>query len=153
MNRSPNSVTAARSPCSQAIWTKIKRHPAVVAKVYGPIATDGSATLEQVAEELEVERILVGRAWKDTAAKGQAMSEARVWGNFCALLHLNRGLTSARMVRPSFCFTAQYGQRQAGTYFDPARGIKGVQVPKVVEQVKELIAWQTAGYLFSDVLS
>jgi len=53
------------------------------------------------------------------------------------------------MVEPVFAITAQYEGRVGSTYFDPKRGKKGVQVVKVTESVKELVCWQSAGYLFT----
>jgi hypothetical protein len=54
---------------------------------------------------------------------------------------------------PTFAMTAQYEGRTAGTYFDPARGKKGVEMLKVTESVKELVAWSAAGYLFSTAVT
>jgi hypothetical protein len=56
-------------------------------------------------------------------------------------------------VEPVFAFTAQYEGRTAGTWFDPGRGKKGVDMLKVTESVKELISWTEAGYLFSTPLT
>jgi hypothetical protein len=54
---------------------------------------------------------------------------------------------------PTFAMTAQYEGRMAGTYFDPARGKKGVEMLKVTESVKELVAWSAAGYLFTNAVT
>jgi hypothetical protein len=132
--------------------TKIKRHPEVVARIYPTaVADSGQVTTQQLADALELERILVGQAWYDSAKKGQAQTNTRIWGNALALLHINRGLTSARTTLPTFGFTAQFEQAfQTGTYFDPKRGIKGVEVVKVIDQRKALISYQNAGYLFTN---
>ena len=132
--------------------TKIKRHPEVVARIFPTaVTTSGQVTTQQLADALELERILVGSAWYDTGKKGQAQVNARMWGNALALLHINRGINSAQTAIPTFAFTATVGTPyQAGTYQDPSRGIKGVEVTKVIDQRKALIAYQTAGYLFTD---
>lgn len=131
------------------VWLAVRRHPKTISRLYGSASTRGTARKEDVAAELGLERIEVGEAFKDSAAKGQAASMARVWGNYCALTRVERSLTSAQTVMPTFAMTAQYGTRIAGTYFDPRRGKKGVEVVKVVESVKELVSWQSAGYLFT----
>jgi len=131
--------------------TKLKRHPEVVARVFPTaVTTSGQVTTQQLADALELERILVGAGWYDSAKKGQAQSNTRIWGNALALLHINRSLSSARTAMPTFGFTAQFEQaNQAGTYLDPKRGVKGVEVVKVIDQRKALISYQNAGYLFS----
>lgn len=132
--------------------TKIKRHPEVVARIFPTaVTTSGQVTTQQLADALELEQILVGQAWYDSAKKGQAQTNARLWGNALALLHINRSLTSARTALPTFGFTAQFEQAfQTGSYFDPRRGVKGVEVVKVIDQRKALIAYQNAGYLFTN---
>jgi len=132
--------------------TKMKRHPEVVARIYPTaVTTSGQVTTQQLADALELDEILVGAGWYDSAKKGQAQTNARIWGNALALLHINRGLTGARTAMPTFGFTATFGEpNQAGTYYDPSRGVKGVDVVKVIDQRKALIAYQTAGYLFTN---
>jgi hypothetical protein len=132
--------------------TALKRHPETVARVFPTaVTTSGQITTQQLADLLELERILVGQAWYDSAKKGQTQVNARMWGNALALLRINRGLASARTAIPSFAFTATFGApNQAGTYFDPSRGVKGVNVVKVIDQRKALISYQNAGYLFTN---
>jgi hypothetical protein len=131
--------------------TKLKRHPEVVARIFPTaVTTSGQVTTQQLADALELDRILVGQAWYDTGKKGQAQSNVRMWGNALALLHINRSLSTAKTTLPTFAMTATLGTPyQAGQYFDPRRGVKGVEVVKVIDQRKALIAYQTAGYLFS----
>jgi hypothetical protein len=132
--------------------TKLKRHPEVVARIFPTaVTTSGQVTTQQLADALELDRILVGQAWYDTGKKGQAQSNVRMWGNALALLHINRSLSTAKTTLPTFAMTATLGTPyQAGQYFDPRRGVKGVEVVKVIDQRKALIAYQTAGYLFSN---
>jgi len=139
----PNTLTLGA-----AVWLALKRNPHTIARLYGSASTRGSALAADVASELGIDRVLVGNAWKDTAAKGQAMTQAAVWGNYAALTRTGNP-TAAQMVEPVFAITAQYEGRVGSTYFDPKRGKKGVQVVKVTESVKELVCWQSAGYLFT----
>ena len=139
----PNTLTLG-----PAVWLALKRNPHTIARLYGSASTRGSALLADVAAELGIDRVLVGNAWKDSAAKGQALTQAAVWGNYAALTRTGTP-AAAQMVEPVFAFTAQFEGRVGSTYFDPKRGKKGVQVVKVTESVKELVSWQSAGYLFS----
>jgi len=130
------------------VWLAIKRHSKTISRLYGSASTRGTAMLGDVAAELGLNQVAVGSAFKDSTAKGQTASLARVWGNYAALIRVGAPV-SGRMVQPTFAFTAQYEGRVAGTYFDPKRGKKGVDVIKVTESVKELVSWQAAGYLFT----
>lgn len=130
------------------VWLAIKRHPKVITRLYGSASTRGSAMMNDVAAELGLGRIVVGNAYKDSTAKGQTAALTRVWGNFAALIRAGAPVSS-RMAQPTFAFTAQYEGRVAGTYFDPKRGKKGVEVIKVTESVKELVSWQSAGFLYT----
>jgi hypothetical protein len=144
----PNTLTVG-----EGVWNAIRRHATTISRLYGSASTRGSALKDDVASELGLTSINVGTAWKDTAAKGQAMSQAKIWGDYAALTRVERGLQSAQTAEPTFCFCAQHGSREVGTYFDPRRGKRGVEVTKIVWSLKELVSWQNAGYLFSDCLS
>ena len=56
---------------------------------------------------------------------------------------------------PTFCWTADaMGGMQVGTYDEPARGVnRGSTVVKVSECVKELIAYQRAGYFWKNAVA
>lgn len=144
----PNLLTLG-----DVVWNAIRRHPKTISRLYGSASTRGSARKEDVAAELGLSEIAVGTAWKDSAAKGQAMSQAKIWGSYAALTRTERSLQSAQTAEPTFAFVAQHGTRQVGTYFDPRRGAKGVEVTKIVWAIKELVSWQSAGYLFSSCTS
>lgn len=144
----PNTLTLGPD-----VWLGIRKNPKVISRLYGTASTLGTARLNDFAAELGLDRVLVGMAWKDAAKKGQAGSYGRVWGNFAALTRVETGLASAQTVMPTFAFTAQYEGRTAGTYFDPSRGKKGVDMLKVTESVKELVAWSAAGYLFTTAVN
>jgi len=150
----PNTIVMGR-----AVWTKVRQHPKVTAAVLGQSGVgaaqqaSGSVSRQAVADLLEVDRILIGESFYNTAKKGQTASYSRLWGKHCALLHINRSIRSPRTTMPTFCFTAEWGARRAGTYEDPKRGIDGSTVVKVVEQVKELIPFQEAGYFFQNAVA
>lgn len=141
----------------QAVWTKLRQHPKVVESVQstgaGGSAARGVVMREAVAALLELEDVFVGRAFYNTAKKGQTASYSYLWGKHAALLHLNRNIVSPQDVVPTFCFTAQWQGRRAGTYDDPKRGIDGSTVVKVVDQVKELIPYSGAGYFFQNAIA
>ncbi len=146
----PNLVVFGQGP-----WTKFRRHPKVVGSIKPSGAGNeerGSVNRAQVAEELEVDDVQVGVTWYQSAKKGQDPSYARLWGNSTALLHRNRNIQSTRSATPTFAVTAEWLGLRAGTYDDESIGTDGAVIVKVVDQVKELVMWDEAGFLFTNVI-
>jgi hypothetical protein len=135
----------------QQVYTKLIQHTAVVQATKGTSQSYGVAEKAALAQLFGVDRVLVGAAWVNTAKKGQTATMARGWGKYCALLHMNPsafGSTGA-----TFGFTAQWGERIAGSDFDRNVGMRGGQVVRVGESVKELIADSACGYFFADAVA
>jgi len=135
----------------QAVFTKLRTHPKVVQAFYGNAATAGVVPREFLAQLLEMEAVLVGQGWLNTAKKGQPVSLARVWGKKCALLYRDRLADANRGV--TFGFTAEWGSRVAGAQPDPDIGLRGGQRVRVGESVKELLTANDLGYLFTDAVA
>ncbi|AFY60357.1 hypothetical protein [Synechococcus sp. PCC 6312] len=134
----------------QNTWTKFRRNPAVVSAINGKNSSE-SVTRQQVAEFLEVDRVIVGASWLNSAKRGQSASMTRLWGKHIALLYLKPLAAYTRGI--TFTFTAQHGQRVAGTIQDPHIGLKGGVIQRVGESVKEVIAAPDCGYFFQDAVA
>lgn len=59
-------------------WTKLSQHPRVVKAVYGYANDSGIATRQQIAALFELNEVLVGEAFLNTAKRGQTPSMGRV---------------------------------------------------------------------------
>ncbi len=136
----------------QSVWTTIAIHPKVIAALYGSASTLGKARLQDLAEYLEISKVVVGRSRVNTAKKGQTPTLSRAWGKHAALLHVNplannqRGLT--------FGMTVPKGQLRAVRVIpEPKLGIGGSQRVQVESQVKELITAADCGYFFQDAVA
>lgn len=136
----------------QAVWTRLRQHPKVVQAVYGTAQTAGVVNRQQVAELLELQEILVGPGWLNTAKKGQTPTLARVWGKHAALIHRD-GMADTRGNRTTFGFTAQWGDRVAGAIPDPNIGMRGGERIRVGESVAEVIAANDLGYFFQNAVA
>lgn len=137
------------------VWFQLRRHPKVIAAVFGMggnAATGGIASLQAVADLFEVERILIGRAFINTAKPGQTASYSRIWGKHAALLRINP-LAGVRGNDISFGMTAEYGTRIAGTMAEPKVGLRGATRVRVGESVKELVTASDCGYLFDQAVA
>lgn len=134
-----------------AVFDALRVHPQVLKAVYGPAASDGLATAEQIAKIFNLDAVLVGEARYNSAKKGQNAAYADVWGKFCALLSINR--LADNFGGATFGFTAEMGQRSARSFFDKDIGPEGGQIVRVAENVKEVITEPLLGFLFSTAVA
>ena len=105
-----------------------------------------------LADLFEVDRVLVGRGYINSAKPGQAGTYARIWGKSAALLRINP-LANVRGNDISFGMTAEFGTRVAGVIPEPKTGLRGAQRARAGESVKELITASDTGYLFSEAVA
>lgn len=142
----PNKLVLGR-----AVWTALKRHPKVVTAVLGSANSTGRVTAERLAEILEIQEVVVGEGWINTARKGQTASMARAWGKSAALLYINPNADADRGI--TFGFTAQFGKRVAMRYEDIKIGLDGGVIVRVGERVKEKVVASNLGYLFDAAIA
>lgn len=132
-------------------WSKTSRNPNLVKAVYGQGTEQGQVTRQAFADLFELEEVLVGDGWVNTAARGQAPSVQRLWGNDVAFLHRNMNADSEFGI--TFGFTARFGNRVGGTIEDPDMGMRGGQRVRVGESVKEVVTANDLGYLFKTAVA
>jgi hypothetical protein len=135
----------------QATFTKLRQHPAIVQAVYGTAQTRGTVTREQLAQVLEVQKVLVGAGFVNTARKGQAVNNQRVWGKHAAFLYVD--LEAAQAGQPTWGFTGQWGTRVAGSLPEPKNGLRGSERVRVGESVKEVTSAPALGYFFQNAVA
>jgi hypothetical protein len=136
----------------QATWNKLAIHPKVIAGVYGSASTRGKVLLADLAEALEIPKLIVGKARVNTAKRGQAAVLNRAWGKHAAFLHVNPLANNQRGM--TFGMTVPKGRlRQVRIIDEPKIGVGGSQRVQVESQVKELIAAADCGYFFQDAVA
>lgn len=130
-------------------WSAFRKHPKVVKAINKNDGGEGLVTREQVAALFEVRRILVGEGRVNVAKPGIAPQMARVWGSIVAGQFID-STVSAETGGITFGFTAQYGTRIAGSM--PVNiGLRGGELFRSGETVKELIVAKRAGFLITNV--
>lgn len=139
----PNQLTMGN-----VVWNWIKRHPKLVNAIKGNLTNEGFITKQQLAELLDIKRILVGDAHVNTARPGQPMNLTRAWGNFIAAHYVDGTAHIENEV--TWGFTAQYGTKVAGRIEDPDIGLEGGFRIRSGERVKEEIVAKDVGYLIQD---
>jgi len=136
----------------QPVWTAFRQHPKVVKATLGNSGDSGVAARQAVAELLELDELIVGEAWVNTAKPGQAVAKARTWGKHCALLVRDK-LANLQNKRPTFMVTAQHGGRVAGQMAEPKVGLKGAIRVRSGEQVRELVVADDLGYFIENAVA
>lgn len=137
----------------RAAWTKLAQHPDIVKAVHGNSGDSGIARRQAVADLFEVDQILVGESYINSAKKGQTASFDRLWGKHLALLYLDSQVDATDGSRLTFGWSAQWGSRFASTRPDPDCGLKGGQRVRVGEYMDEKIAAADVGYLFTNAVA
>ncbi len=144
-------------------WTKLRTHPKVTAFVLpmgGQSAVGSSGggggshiTGEAFAAAFELDEVIVGKGFYNSAKPGQTPNMTRLWGKHAALIYLppNINTTEAQV---TFGFTAQWGEKIAGTMQnDPMIGMRGGTRVRVGESVQEVIAANDAAYFFQNAVA
>ncbi|AEV36818.1 hypothetical protein PSE_2308 [Pseudovibrio sp. FO-BEG1] len=129
------------------VWRDLRKHPKVVKAIHGNSGDQGRATKAQVAELLEIKRILVGESRVNLKRPGEDPVLARVWDNIVCGQYIDRTAdTSGGM---TFGFTAVHGKKVAGTL--PANmGIHGGKLIRSAEEVREVVIASRAGFLIQN---
>lgn len=142
----PNVMTVGRE-----VWTKLSTHPKIVKAINGNDGDSGIVRRQAVAALLELEDILVGEAWLNTARKGQAASLGRVWGKHCLLSYRDRNADTRSGL--TFGYTGEWGSRISGQMPDSKIGLRGGVRVRVGESVKELIVAARAAYFIQNAVA
>jgi hypothetical protein len=136
----------------QATWTQVRQHPRVLQGVNASAQTGGAVTRQQFAGLFELEEVIVGQGFVNTARRGQTPTYARVWGRHAALIHRNP-LARGQQNAVTFGMTFQYATRFAGQIEEPKRGLRGGTTVRVGESVKEVIMAADTGYYFENAVA
>lgn len=133
------------------VATKLCMHPKVVGAVFKNGTTGGSVPIRALADQLELDDIYVGDAYVNTAAPGQAATMSRVWGKHAAFTFRDKQANTRGKV--SFGYTAQYGDRIAGTLEDGRIGLRGGVMVRAGESVKELVTANDLGFFVQNAIA
>lgn len=69
----------------QSVWTKMSTNPSILRALTVSGSQDGVANRRAVADLLELDEIIVGAGWANSAKPGQAAVRYRLWGKHAAL--------------------------------------------------------------------
>lgn len=134
------------------VWTKLSTNASLLRALNPSGASDGVANRRAVADLLELDEILVGSGWANAAKPGQAPVRYRLWGKHAALIRREKIVSSLGEV-PTFAWTAQYGDKVAGSLDEPKIGLRGSVRVRSGESVREVFPANELGYLFQNAIA
>lgn len=135
----------------QAAWTKTRRNPKLVQAIKGTDQGAGMVSRQEFADFFELSNVYVGAGFVNTAKKGQAVANSRVWGKHIAFLYRDRAAGPQAGV--TFGFTAEWGKKMAGSMPDQKRGYNGGETVRAGERVKELVIATDLGYWLQNAVA
>ncbi|MEA3533720.1 capsid protein [Rhizobium sp. CC-YZS058] len=133
-------------------WSSLRQNPSILRALTVSGAGDGLADRRAVADLLELDDIVVGSGWANAAKPGQAAQRYRLWGNHAALIRREKIVSSLGEV-PTFGWTAQFGDRVAGSMDAPLVGLRGSRRVRAGESVAEVISAPELGYFFQNAVA
>ena len=126
-------------------------HPKILKAVFRNLGDSGIARKQDVIDLFQLDDIIIGEGWINTAHKGQTPILSRVWGGSAALIYQDK--TADTDGGTTFSYTAQFKTRVAGTIPDANMGAYGGQWVRAAESVKEIICAADLGYLIEDCVT
>lgn len=142
----PNQMTIGRLG-----FTKLAMHPKICKAIFGNNTDAGIVTRQQIAALFELDEVLVGEGFVNTAKRGQAASLARVWGKHAAFTY--RETPTAAANATTWGFSGEFGERTARSYFDDKIGLKGGQVVVVGEALGEVVSAPDLSFFFQNIVA
>jgi hypothetical protein len=136
----------------RAAYTKLRGHPKIVKAVLGNAGDAGLVSAAAIAALFELDDLLVGEGFFNSAKRGQTASMSRVWGKHMALIYRDPNMDPAGN-RASFCWTAQWRDRIAGALPDSNISMRGGQRVRVGESVKEIVSAPDLGFFLQNVVA
>lgn len=135
-----------------AVWSTLKNHPDLVDRMNrGQTSGPAQSLLSNLAELVEIDRILVPEAISNTAAEGATDAHSFLYGDHCLLLHVaqspGRYTASAGY---TFTWRGLSGSSAAGTrvsrFDDPKTRSRRIEIESSYDQV--LVANELGRMLF-----
>ena len=136
---------------SLRVWNQLRKHNTIINKAVNPNVTGGATgyvTRQAVASIFELDEVLVGELFQNTAQEGLAQTLADVWSNSCLLYYAPSGPT---MDQPTFGAQFRWhGGMGAGTQYyverHPYESKRGAQFLTLGYYQAELAVFSACGF-------
>jgi hypothetical protein len=138
----------------QDVWRIVRQHPRIVEaiKMTGAgLNAQGTIAREALAELLEIEKVIVGEGWVNTARRGPSPTYNRVWGRNMGFFYCD--VLSGAQSGLTFGFTATWKGKFAGTIQDPNIGLEGGEIIRVGMNCREIISAPDAAFFVQEAVA
>ena len=135
----------------QEAWTILRQHPSLVSSVLGNDGKQGAITTRQLADLLEIPKVLVGASFINSSRKGQSPAFQRTWGKHAAFLHINPTASTGNGI--SWGYTVQFGTKFVRAFDENQTGLRGSVKIRVGMSCQEQVVAPHVGYLFTNVVA
>jgi len=142
----PNTMVIGRPA-----FSKLARHPQIVSACLRNPGESGVARRRDIADLFELEEVIVGEAFVNTARRGQTATLARTWGKHLSLVYRNRQAAPQRDV--TFGMTVPFGQPIAGAWENKNIGLRGGVTVRAGESLCELITCPDAAFFIQNAVA
>ena len=136
----------------QPVWSELATHPRLVKAAGVSESGEGIISRAQLATLLEINEVLVGEAFVNTAKPGEASTITRCWGKH-ALAFYRDSTVSFATPGVTFGLTAEYGSRVAGTNEEQLMGLRGGVEVYTGESLAELIIAQDCAHFWENAVA
>lgn len=134
--------------CGYNVYKVLARHPEV-RELY-KYTGSGLASPQLLAGIFGLDKLVVGKAWQNTANIGQTLSLDRIWGEYFGVA---RVATVPRKDNYSFGFCFDWEGKQTSVTYDQRRSRRGGYWVKVSDAWVPKVVAARAGYLFGNCLA
>lgn len=134
--------------CGYNVYKVLARHPEI-RELY-KYTGSGLASPQLLAGIFGLDKLLVGRAWQDTANIGQTISLDRIWGEYFGVARVSK---APRKDTYSFGFCFDWEGKQTVVTYDQRRSRRGGYWVKVSDAWVPKVIAARAGYLIGNCLA
>lgn len=134
------------------VWGAISVHPKVVSAMNSSGSTNGVASKRTLADMLELDDIVVGRSFGNSAKFGQPVVRYDLWGKHASLTYTVANPTLG-LQQPTFGMTVPFGTRVVTDRFDPDIGLRGGTRLRNGEGLWEGVLAPECGYFFQNAVA
>lgn len=134
--------------CSFPVYQALARHPQI--RDLHKYTNAGLMPPTYLAQLFDLDALLVGKAWNDSANPNVAISLNRLWPNVFGVVNV---MTAPMKDSYSFGSTFRWGPKTSEVYFDRTRGRRGGYVTKTAIAYVPKVTAAYAGYLLTNCLA
>lgn len=132
------------------VFNVLAQHPDLIARMSNDVDRQKGLTSDQLARAMQVDRVLVPSAQKNTAALGQPKSLSPIWGKHVVFAYVNPNPTPQRWEDSlGYRYMLEEIVTDSFTENDP----KNIQYVRVTEEHDDVIHDFGAAYLIEDAIA